>query len=427
MLNLCKKLNVPVPYTEVIEAGSFSIKTDLNYPVYLKPSYSSNISSNFLHSYGVRKIKNTNKLESFVRDNNAYSSILVQEECKGYGVGVNILANKGDILSYTVHKRIHEPNNGGGSSYRKSILLNPLLKEYCKKICKALNYTGVLMIEFKKSGDIYYFMEINSRFWGSLELSLNSNINFPLDLLRLFKDGNIHISIYNTGRYSRHLYKDLGWLINKIRIKKNPFIFFSWLYSFKNLFLGKESYDVEKFYDIKPIFAQYSILLLNLIKQIKRKYDIILTKPKRAKIAINKKSKILFICKGNINRSSFAEYDLKSKGFENIKSAGTINREGRKQSKTMEKIAKENYLIDMSNHSSKYLKEKDFLNSETVFYFDNENFHEIKKRFPNYMNKVFFIGCQTRYLNTIKDPFGALYNDYRKVADKVSIILDNLI
>ena len=80
MLELCKSLSIPVPETEIIEAKSFNAKTNFNYPVYLKPSSSSNISSGFLHSYGVRKIKSHDHLESFIRDNNHNSSVLVQKE-----------------------------------------------------------------------------------------------------------------------------------------------------------------------------------------------------------------------------------------------------------------------------------------------------------------------------------------------------------
>lgn len=427
MLELCKSLNIPVPDTEIIEAGSFNAKTNFNYPVYLKPSYSSNITSGFLHSYGVRKIKNDDQLDSFIRDNNSHSSILVQKECKGHGVGVNIMANKGEIISYSVHERVHEPYDGGGSSYRKSIKIDPLLNDYCKKLSQAINYTGVMMIEFKKSAGIYYFMEINSRFWGSLELSLNSNINFPLDLLSLFQNGNVQKSTYFPKRYSRHLYKDVGWVLNKMKNKKNPFIFLYWLYSFKNFFLGKESFDVEKYYDIKPIFAQYLLLILSLFKKIKRKHTIFFTKPKRAKLTINKKSQVLFVCKGNINRSAFAEQYLKTKGFKYVKSAGTIEREGRKTSRMIEQIAKEEYLMEMSEHRSNYLKESDFLEADLVFYFDNENFQEISKRFSNQMDKVFFIGCQTRKLNRIKDPYNGTYNDYKKVTGEISINLDFLI
>tara|TARA_B110000238_G_scaffold199479_1_gene246673 strand:+ start:224 stop:1879 length:1656 start_codon:yes stop_codon:yes gene_type:complete len=427
MLELCKSLNIPVPDTEIIEAESFNAKTNFNYPVYLKPSYSSNISSKFLHSYGVRKIKSSNQLDSFIRDNNSYSSILVQKEYKGYGVGVNILAKEGDIISYTVHKRIHEPNDGGGSSYRKSIELDPILNEYCKKLCKAINYTGVLMIEFKKSSGIYYFMEINSRFWGSLELSLNSNVNFPLDMLKLFKDGNVNIAKYIPNRYSRHFYKDVGWVFNKMKNTKNPFIFLYWLYSFKNFFLGKESYDVGKYYDVKPIFAQYFLLVLNVYNKIKRKLVVAFTKPNKAKLTINKESQILFVCKGNINRSAFAEYYLRSKGFKNVKSVGTIEREGRKSSRTIEKIAKEQYLMELSDHRSNYLKEIDFLEADIVFYFDNDNFQEISKRFSDKMDKVFFIGCERENVNRIKDPYNGTYNDYKKITGQISSILDLLI
>lgn len=93
----------------------------------------------------------------------------------------------------------------------------------------------------------------------------------------------------------------------------------------------------------------------------------------------------------------------------------------------IEKLAKEDYLLNMSEHRSNYLKESDFLDADIVFYFDNENFYDIKKRFSNQMNKVYFIGCLTKDIATVKDPFNTSYNDYKSVASQISDILDNFI
>ena len=46
--------------------------------------------------------------------------VAVQEYFEGHGVGVEFLAKDGEILMSFQHRRLHEPPDGGGSSYRKS-------------------------------------------------------------------------------------------------------------------------------------------------------------------------------------------------------------------------------------------------------------------------------------------------------------------
>ena len=428
MLKLCRSLDIPTPETEEITVGSFSTEIPFNYPIYLKPAYSSNISNGFLHNYNVRKVRDSKSLNSFLKDNNQYTSILAQKEVKGHGVGVNIISKKGEILAYTVHERIHEPFGGGGSSYRKSIELDPILLEFSFKICKALGYSGVLMIEFKKSYGHYYFMEVNSRFWGSLELSINSNVNFPLELIHLFEKGSISEFNYKANRYSRHLLKDIGWISKKLIRTKNPIHFVTWLNSFKPIFKGMESFDVEKLYDFKPAIFQVAHILRDFSSKLNNRIGVGLInfKAKQRKFTIEKESKILFVCKGNINRSAFAEYYLKDKGYKFVKSAGTIERKGRKCSSEIENIAKSNFSIDMSGHRSTYLLARDFLDSDIVFCFDHKNYHKIGKRFKKQMNKVYFLGANHIKNGQIEDPHNGQIEDYINISNQVAMILDSL-
>ena len=47
------------------------------------------------------------------------------------------------------------------------------------------------MVEFKRCADgTFCFMEINPRFWGSLQLAIDSGCNFPLALCELFYPGS---------------------------------------------------------------------------------------------------------------------------------------------------------------------------------------------------------------------------------------------
>jgi predicted ATP-grasp superfamily ATP-dependent carboligase len=80
-----------------------------------------------------------------------------------------------------MHRRLREtPPSGGPSSCAVSIFENDL-KSAGIKLLDHLQWHGVAMAEFKrdaKSSQLY-LLEINPKFWGSLDLALDSGVDFP--------------------------------------------------------------------------------------------------------------------------------------------------------------------------------------------------------------------------------------------------------
>lgn len=109
-----------------------------------------------------------------------YKFPIIQEYVKGVGTGYYALFSEGNCLASFMHKRIHEfPITGGSSTCAKSIENNKL-KLLGDKLLSELKWTGIAMVEFKEdSKSRLKLMEINPKFWGSVELSHKSGINFP--------------------------------------------------------------------------------------------------------------------------------------------------------------------------------------------------------------------------------------------------------
>lgn len=149
---------------------------------------------------------------------------LIQERVVGHGEGYFALYRNGQELAYFMHKRIRElPASGGSSTCAESIFAEDLLTAG-RKILSSLKWNGVAMVEFKRSHDDgeLYFMEVNPKFWGSLDLSIQSGVDFPNRLADLFinkapqeasaDNGNT----YRTGvRYSWPLDGDLQHAVEK--------------------------------------------------------------------------------------------------------------------------------------------------------------------------------------------------------------------
>jgi len=87
----------------------------------------------------------------------------------------------GDCVAYFGHERIRQyPVSGGPSTDRKSIFA-PHLVDLSIKLLTALSWRGVAMVEWKEdpTDGTPKLMEINPRFWGSLELAVRSGVDFP--------------------------------------------------------------------------------------------------------------------------------------------------------------------------------------------------------------------------------------------------------
>ncbi|KUO64411.1 MAG: hypothetical protein APF84_10585 [Gracilibacter sp. BRH_c7a] len=113
-----------------------------------------------------------------------YGPLIIQERisAKGRGIGISLLMDQdGDCVAYFGHERIRQyPVSGGPSTDRKSIFA-PHLVDLSIKLLTALSWRGVAMVEWKEdpTDGTPKLMEINPRFWGSLELAVRSGVDFP--------------------------------------------------------------------------------------------------------------------------------------------------------------------------------------------------------------------------------------------------------
>jgi predicted ATP-grasp superfamily ATP-dependent carboligase len=220
---LAAELGIAVPRTmendgtlvvdEVIER--------LGLPVMIKPRATF---KNQQHAHLVRRIDTSQQLQDVLRSANQDEAMLVQECFVGTGVGVELLAFEGDILAAFQHQRLHESIEYG-SSYRKSVPLDPELLEASRKLMAALRYTGVAMIEFIMNLETrrWVFLEINGRFWGSLPLAVAAGADFPSYLYQMLVLGQREFpQTYRLETYSRNLLLDFQGLKTRSRSNGLP-------------------------------------------------------------------------------------------------------------------------------------------------------------------------------------------------------------
>jgi predicted ATP-grasp superfamily ATP-dependent carboligase len=151
---------------------------------------------------------------------------LVQEHIRGEGRGIFALMNRGRLRAAFAHRRLREkPPSGGVSVLSESVALDPQLLEHAERILEALKWHGVAMVEFKRDGrdGVAKLLEINGRFWGSLQLAVDAGVDFPYLLYRLALDGDVDpVFSYRVGIRLRWWLGDLDRLILKLREKARP-------------------------------------------------------------------------------------------------------------------------------------------------------------------------------------------------------------
>lgn len=147
------------------------------------------------------------------------TSFMLQEFIPGYGAGIFCLYNQGKPDVFFAHRRIREkPPQGGVSVLSESVAVDPHIQACAEKLLSAVNWHGVAMVEFRISeGGEAYLMEVNTRFWGSLQLAIDSGVDFPRLLweAELARQGHIRRPVavnYRTGQRLRWLLGDVDSL-----------------------------------------------------------------------------------------------------------------------------------------------------------------------------------------------------------------------
>jgi predicted ATP-grasp superfamily ATP-dependent carboligase len=180
----CAKTKVISKLDELPEFSSH-----LTYPVVLKPNTGTG-------SRGVRYIKHDASLEILIKKSLLrHAKLLVQEFIPGNKYfGVSVIFNKNNTMrSAFVHQKLRQyPITGGVSTYAISVKHQHLI-EITEHLLKSIGWYGVANAEFKidERTNRPILMEVNPRFWGSLQLAISSGIDFPYLLYKLAVDGDI--------------------------------------------------------------------------------------------------------------------------------------------------------------------------------------------------------------------------------------------
>ena len=194
----------------------------LRFPLVIKPSRSVAESDGRRVKVGVRYAEDRAQLDAqLVGIDDAAYPLLLQRRVLGPGVGIFLLLWEGRTVAQFSHRRIREkPPSGGVSVYRESIPADPVLVASSRALLEHLGWQGVAMVEYKldEATGTPYLMEINGRFWGSLQLAVDAGVDFPTLLLSAGAgERPSPVLEYRTGVRSRWWWGDVEHLFARLR------------------------------------------------------------------------------------------------------------------------------------------------------------------------------------------------------------------
>jgi predicted ATP-grasp superfamily ATP-dependent carboligase len=220
MLLAAQRIGIPCPKSAMLrpEESLDAVAATLNYPVVLKPRLSWLQRDGKWASGCVQYANDAADLKrKYAQSQLCITQPLVQERIEGEGRGVFLLVWGSELKAAFCHRRLREkPPWGGVSVYCESVPLDRELVDKSYRLLQTFNWQGPAMVEFKmdnRDGQLK-LMEVNGRFWGSLQLAVDSGMNFPLLYYRLAagQDAPSQFS-YRVGVRSRWLLGDLDQLL----------------------------------------------------------------------------------------------------------------------------------------------------------------------------------------------------------------------
>jgi predicted ATP-grasp superfamily ATP-dependent carboligase len=106
------------------------------------------------------------------------------------------------------------------SVLRESIAADPIALGQAVALLDRLDWQGPAMVEFKmdEATGVPVLMEINGRFWGSLQLAIDAGVDFPALLVEAALGGDPEpVTEYRHGVRTRWLLGDLDHLLIRLR------------------------------------------------------------------------------------------------------------------------------------------------------------------------------------------------------------------
>lgn len=225
LLEEASKLGIAIPAQKIVRDVESVASTDLSglrYPIVLKPARSVSERAGVRATFSVTYACDASELQRKIRVlPPAAFPLLLQQRVVGPGTGIFLLLWDGKLKAQFAHQRLSEkPPSGGVSVYSESISIDEGLRDRSRALLDRFGWRGVAMVEYKRDSATGqpYLMEVNGRFWGSLQLAIDSGVDFPRILVACaLGEYRQPMPAYRVGVRSRWWWGQIDHLVGRVR------------------------------------------------------------------------------------------------------------------------------------------------------------------------------------------------------------------
>lgn len=213
--------NMAVPKTIYMNGGARD--KVLEYPLIVKPV------EGYGGGQGVWLLHNREEEDLYFKRAEFGKHFLIQEFIEGYDVGCSVLCKDGKIVSYTIQKELQKAVNALGPLSGMEFIKEERVYKIVESLMSKLNWSGIAHVDLRYDRDKgdYKIIEINTRFWSSMEGSEIAGVNFPyLYCLasmgeQIIPDDYKNARFYNLKGLIKLFQEDKTILIDQLFILKN--------------------------------------------------------------------------------------------------------------------------------------------------------------------------------------------------------------
>ncbi len=214
---------IPYPKSILIEPEECYDTNLIEFPIIVKPL------EGFGGGQGIHVFENKQELEQYFITNRFSYSYLAQDYIKGFDIDCSVLCKDGSIEAFTIQKGTMFGKSEFAPQIGLQFLYEQDLYKVVEKLMKSLDWSGVAHIDlrFDENDKQFKVIEVNTRFWVSLDASLIAGVNFPylyclISLNKNFQKPNYkHVKYLNLKGFIKTIKKNKCFILQTGFVLKN--------------------------------------------------------------------------------------------------------------------------------------------------------------------------------------------------------------
>jgi protein-tyrosine-phosphatase/predicted ATP-grasp superfamily ATP-dependent carboligase len=441
LMGRAQRLGVPIPDTIFVPDGDVenALAQVRRWPVVVKPGKSLVRTARGWQKTSVRYVHDADALRTIYRETRYLQEpSLLQSRIVGEGQGVFGLFDRGTPVALFAHRRLRErPPSGGVSVLRESMALHEPLTGHALRVLEG--WHGVAMAEFKvdAASGVPHLMEVNGRFWGSLQLAVDAGIDFPWMLYQLATTGAVQrpAAGYRAGVRSRWWLGDLDHLLARLRKPERELDLppgspskARAVLSFLRVWDAGTRNEVLRLSDPAPGLHELAAYGAHIARRLaaalgvrarRARNRLLLAAGTRRAALPGRVERVLVLCKGNICRSPFAAKLLGKRAAERgveleVRSAGLDTTPGH-DAYPLAKTESRAYGFDLVGHKTTPVTPELLAWADLVLVMEPAHVLDLRASAPETLARTFLLGrFASRATATIRDPYGGTEDEFRR-------------